>query len=153
MSSISWMLVKQLDELVQHDFERFKWSLTRNNAQDFRPVPRSKLENAKQHKVVDLLVDQYGEENAANITIKILKDIGQENLASDLEKMVAGQVQAKVVEVDGASSHQVDSSSSSSSSRAVGVSQEIKADTASTVSAPVQSGGIYNGPVTMNFTK
>lgn len=90
MSSISWILVKHLDELVQGDFDRFKWSLMRNNAQGFRPVPRSKLENAKQHDVVDLMVDQYGPQDAANITINILKDIGKENLASTLEKMVAG---------------------------------------------------------------
>lgn len=90
MSSISWILVKHLDELVQGDLDRFKRSLMRNKAQGFRPVPRSKLENANQHDVVDLMVDQYGPQDAANITINILKDIGKENLASTLEKMVAG---------------------------------------------------------------
>ncbi|MCJ8748238.1 hypothetical protein PDJAM_G00162590 [Pangasius djambal] len=148
MSSIPSLLLKHLDELVQDDLDRFKLSLTRNMAQGFDPIPRSKLENAKHHNVVDLLVDQYGPSNAAKITVQILNQIGQKKLANDLEKKLEGKgaggpVQA--AEVHGASS-------SSSSSQAGEVSQNISAEGPSNIHAPVLSGGNYYSPVTMNFT-
>ncbi|MCI4394042.1 hypothetical protein PGIGA_G00164220 [Pangasianodon gigas] len=91
MSFIPTLLLEHLDELVQDDLDRFKMSLTRKMAQGFDPIPRSKLEKAKHHNVVDLLVDQYGPSDAAKITVQILNQIGQKKLASDLEKKLEGK--------------------------------------------------------------
>lgn len=91
MSSVGVLLLKTLDELVKDDFERFKWSLTSNNAQGFEPISRCKLENAKQHNVVDLMVNQYGTPEAAKITVQVLKQIEQKKLANDLEKKLKAE--------------------------------------------------------------
>lgn len=92
MASISLLLLNYLDDLNQDDFDRFKWSLTSNMAQSFDPIPRSKLENAKQLNVVQLMVNQYGDSDAATITVQVLKLIHQNKLASDLEKKLESKV-------------------------------------------------------------
>lgn len=86
MSSISILLLGHFDELIQDDFERFKWSLMNDKAQGFESISRRKLEKAKQFEVVDLMVNQYGPSEAAKITIQVLRQIEQKKLASDLEK-------------------------------------------------------------------
>ncbi|KAK2818309.1 hypothetical protein Q7C36_022242 [Tachysurus vachellii] len=143
MSSIGFLLLNTLDELVKEDFERFKWSLTNNNAQGFEPISRCKLENAKQRDIVDLMVNQYEPPGAAKVTVQVLKQIGQNKLANDLEKKLKAEVEA--AEGDGVSS------SSSSSSQAAKVSVNISADSGSNISAPALS-GTFNGPVNINYS-
>lgn len=65
MSTISNLILKALDELLQDDFRRFKASLTNNMAQGFDSIPRGKLEKAEQLDVMGLMVDQFGESEAA----------------------------------------------------------------------------------------
>ncbi|KAG7316140.1 hypothetical protein KOW79_021006 [Hemibagrus wyckioides] len=149
MSSTSILLLRHLDELIQDDFERFKWSLMNNKAQGFESISRSKLEKAKQFEVVDLMVDKYEPSEAAKITVQVLRQIGQEKLASDLEKKLEGEGHVQAAEGDGVCSS---SSSSSSSSKAVGVSMNISAEGGSSINAPPLSGGIFNGPVNINFS-
>ncbi|KAK3511199.1 hypothetical protein QTP70_032259 [Hemibagrus guttatus] len=143
MSSPSSLLLKHLDELKQDDFERFKWSLMNNKAQGFESISRSKLENAKRYEVVDLMVNQYGPSEAARIAVQVLKQIGQNNLASDLEKKLEVEAHVHPAEGDGASS---------SSSKAVGVSVNISAEGGSNINAPPLSGGVFHGPVNINFS-
>ncbi|XP_060716377.1 pyrin [Tachysurus vachellii] len=145
MSSIGFLLLNTLDELVKEDFERFKWSLTNNNAQGFEPISRCKLENAKQRDIVDLMVNQYEPPGAAKVTVQVLKQIGQNKLANDLEKKLKAEAQVEAAEGDGVSS------SSSSSSQAAKVSVNISADSGSNISAPALS-GTFNGPVNINYS-
>lgn len=86
MSSISSLLQKYLDELVQNDFKSFKSFLMSSRAQGFDPISRSRLESADQLDVVELMVNQYGESEAADITVRVLKQIKQNKIAADLEK-------------------------------------------------------------------
>ncbi|KAM9454642.1 caspase b-like isoform 1-T2 [Clarias gariepinus] len=144
MSLISRLILKNLDELKQDDFERFKLSLTRTMADGFEPIPCSKLEKANQSNVVELMVNQYRPAKAADITVKVLRDIGQNHLSMDLEEKLKEKVQTGGVDSES-------SSSSSSSSQAAGVSMTISADGASNIQAPFFSGVNCHGPVTMNF--
>lgn len=90
MASISSLLLKYLDELVQGEIQRFKSYLTKNMMKDFDPIPRSKLENADQIHIVELMVDQYDESGASFITVQILKQINKNKLARELEKELEG---------------------------------------------------------------
>ncbi|XP_047659209.1 uncharacterized protein si:ch211-114l13.9 [Tachysurus fulvidraco] len=144
MSSVGVLLLEALDELVKDDLERFKWHLMRNNAQGFEPISRRKLENAKQHDVVDLMVNQYGSPEAAKITVQVLRLIGQKKLANDLEKKLKAEAHVEPAEGDGVSS-------SSSSSQAADMAVNISADGGSNISAPALS-GTFHGPVNINCT-
>lgn len=90
MATISSRILEHLDELGEDDFEEFKCSLTRNMAQGFTSIPRSKLEKAKRHNVVDLMVNQYGPKDAGRITVQVLEQRGQIQLARDLEEKLNG---------------------------------------------------------------
>ncbi|KAM9454644.1 apoptosis-associated speck-like protein containing a CARD isoform 2-T3 [Clarias gariepinus] len=144
MCLIRSLILKNLDELKQDDFERFKTSLTGTIVEGFELIPCSKLEKANQINVVDLMVSQYGPAETVDITVKVLRDIGQNHLAMDLEEKLKEKVQTGGVDSES-------SSSSSSSSQAAGVSMTISADGASNIQAPFFSGVNCHGPVTMNF--
>lgn len=92
MASEGRLILNKLNELVKEDFETFKWFLTNDMVEGFSSIPRSKLEKAERYNVVQLMVDQYGSPGAANITVQILKQIGQSKLSSDLEKELTGKV-------------------------------------------------------------
>lgn len=69
-------------------------------ARGFDPIPRSKLENATRLNVLKLMVDQYGESDASNITVQVLKQLNQNKLASELEQNIGEKLktQGRVVE-------------------------------------------------------
>ncbi|KAM9454647.1 uncharacterized protein Hap1MRO34_020450 isoform 5-T6 [Clarias gariepinus] len=111
-------------------------------ADGFELIPCSKLEKANQINVADLMVNQYGPAETADITVKVLKDKGQNHLSMDLEEKLKDKDQTGGVDGE---------SSSSSSSQAAGVSLTISADRTSNIQALVISGVNCHGPVTMTI--
>ncbi|XP_060755587.1 caspase b [Neoarius graeffei] len=150
MCRISHLILNCLDELFKNEFKKFKWSLMENNVQGFTSIPRGRLENADKQDLVDLMVDQYGDPEAANITVQVLESLGKNDLASKLQRKLQGQGSGGGVQAGTAGG--VGVASSSSSSQAGGVSLNISADGQSTLLAPVLSGGTFNGPVNINYT-
>lgn len=100
MSSIFCNLIlDHLNELLEDDFEIFKGHLMRNMADGFVPIQRYKLEKARRLKVMELMVDQYEPTQAANITVKILQRMGQNQLSRELEeKLTAKGLEGKTIQ-------------------------------------------------------
>uniref|UniRef100_A0A671MAU6 Si:ch211-114l13.9 n=1 Tax=Sinocyclocheilus anshuiensis TaxID=1608454 RepID=A0A671MAU6_9TELE len=73
-----------LSELLEAEFKEFKWQLSNSGTQD-NSISRGKLETANRHKVVDLIVQQYGSSDAGKIAIRVLRKIKQNELADQLK--------------------------------------------------------------------
>uniref|UniRef100_A0A8C7ZYW5 Pyrin domain-containing protein n=1 Tax=Oryzias sinensis TaxID=183150 RepID=A0A8C7ZYW5_9TELE len=65
---------------------RFQWYLTEGVLQTFKSIPRSHLEHASRPETVTRIVERYGEDKAVEITIQILREIGNNNEAEKLMK-------------------------------------------------------------------
>lgn len=71
----------------------------RNMADGFVPVQRYKLEKARRLKVMELMVDQYEPTQAANIAVKILQRMGQNQLSGELEeKLKANGLEGETIQ-------------------------------------------------------
>lgn len=88
MAATKKMIFETLQNLKSDDFTEFSWHLE-NPTEGFEPIPEAKLENATRQKVVDLMVQQYTDE-AGNIAVQVLRDMKQNDLASDLERKLQG---------------------------------------------------------------
>ncbi|XP_076842086.1 caspase b-like [Brachyhypopomus gauderio] len=140
MANVPVLILDSLSELLEEEFKSFKWQLTDGVAKGFRPISKGKLEKAKQTDVVDLMVGQYGLSEAGTITVRILQNIQHNNLADKLKTRLSD------VQVDASAS-----STTSPASSTLGLTQNIKADQNSRVTAPVVSGATFNAPVNFSF--
>ncbi|KAG9332903.1 hypothetical protein JZ751_014409 [Albula glossodonta] len=75
-----------MDELLAEELKRFRWNLTHDVPEGFRPIPKGQLENRDVPDTVHQMLDSYGEEGAVKVTLHVLKTTGQNNLAQKLEK-------------------------------------------------------------------
>ncbi|XP_048050946.1 caspase b-like [Megalobrama amblycephala] len=139
MATAKRVIYNTLEKLKSDDFTAFIWHLE-NPTEGIEPIPESKLENANRQKVVDLMVKQYTDK-AGTIAVKVLRDMNQNDLASDLERKLQGDVPAG----GGASS-----SGTSVTPQTTGVTQNINTSNGGTVKAHVIQGGVYNAPLTFN---
>ncbi|XP_036413446.1 pyrin [Colossoma macropomum] len=147
MPTVSTVLVDHLDDLLDAEFNRFKWHLTDGVADGFSPISKGKLEKAKQQEVVNLMISAYGPSDAGKITGRILRKMQQNNLADQLKKNLAEvkDQEDQADQADGAVS------SPAKASRAPRVHQNIKADSSGRVSANVISDGQFHGPTNLTF--
>ncbi|XP_059361694.1 NACHT, LRR and PYD domains-containing protein 12-like [Carassius carassius] len=81
MASVEERLLKSLEELVKDDLKKFQWHLKKHEC-----ISTSEMEDADRLKTVDKLVTCFGPEEAVKITVAILKKIGKNDLAEQLEK-------------------------------------------------------------------
>ncbi|XP_030635300.1 apoptosis-associated speck-like protein containing a CARD [Chanos chanos] len=86
MANMSSLLLNTLEELGKKEFSKFKWYLKEGVSEDFTPIPKGKLEDTETEDVVDLMRDQYGEEDAGRITVLILREMRNNHLAEKLNK-------------------------------------------------------------------
>ncbi|KAG9335541.1 hypothetical protein JZ751_004508, partial [Albula glossodonta] len=86
MAGIPGLLAATLDELYAEELKRFRWTLTHNVPEGFRPIPRGKLQNMDVPGTVDLMLDTYGGEGAVRVTLHTLRKTDQRELAQRLEK-------------------------------------------------------------------
>uniref|UniRef100_A0A8C5PL41 Apoptosis-associated speck-like protein containing a CARD n=1 Tax=Leptobrachium leishanense TaxID=445787 RepID=A0A8C5PL41_9ANUR len=81
------VLVENLDELDEKTFKRFKNKLNDIKLkEEFRNPPRSRLETADVDDVASLILDMYMESYGVTVTIEVLKAIGQNQRASQIEQ-------------------------------------------------------------------
>uniref|UniRef100_A0A3P9HIV3 Pyrin domain-containing protein n=1 Tax=Oryzias latipes TaxID=8090 RepID=A0A3P9HIV3_ORYLA len=85
------LLLESLEQLRTVDFEKFQWYLTEGVLQSFKSIPRSHLEHASRPETVTRIVERYGEDKAVEITIQILREIGNNNEAEKLMKAHSGK--------------------------------------------------------------
>ncbi|XP_016418140.1 caspase-1-B-like [Sinocyclocheilus rhinocerous] len=77
-------LLEALKELKKAELKEFIWHLCNGVAADIEPIPRGNLEEADRQDVVDCMVEQYSDD-AGKITVQVLRNIKQNNLANHLE--------------------------------------------------------------------
>ncbi|XDV36524.1 hypothetical protein PO909_006284 [Leuciscus waleckii] len=79
MASVKELLLKTLDNLIEDDLRRFKWHLKHDG-----PIGARKLEKADVIDIVDIIMGHFGEEEAVQKTLNILKKMNQNQTAEDL---------------------------------------------------------------------
>ncbi|XP_073485503.1 NACHT, LRR and PYD domains-containing protein 6-like isoform X2 [Aquarana catesbeiana] len=80
------LLIYSLVDLKRSDFKRFRNKLSDFSYRDKRPIPRGKVENADWITIKDLLIEEYGEEGALDVTIDVLTVIDLMGPANDLQE-------------------------------------------------------------------
>ncbi|XP_057187624.1 caspase b-like isoform X1 [Triplophysa rosa] len=86
MATTTTAIFDALQELLESEFEEFKWRLSDGVDSDITSIPRGKLQKANRHEVVDIMVQQYGTSNAGTNAVKALRRIKQNERAKKLEK-------------------------------------------------------------------
>uniref|UniRef100_A0A3Q3KF51 Pyrin domain-containing protein n=1 Tax=Monopterus albus TaxID=43700 RepID=A0A3Q3KF51_MONAL len=84
ISMITLILQKKLENLFKDDFKNFHFHLCQYKTSKFKPISQGKLEGKDTMDTARLMTDYYQHE-AVYVTIDILKDINQRQLASELE--------------------------------------------------------------------
>lgn len=77
--------LKALDELDDDDFERFVFFLCQ---MDEEKIPKGAMSHKSRVVVAQKMIETYGKQDALQITIGILKEMKNNNLASQLEKQI-----------------------------------------------------------------
>ncbi|XP_026101657.1 protein NLRC3-like [Carassius auratus] len=80
MDDVEELLLKSLEQLDKDGLKKFQWHLKK-----LKCISSSEMEDADRLKTVDKLVAFYRLEEAVKITVSILRKIGQNNLAVQLE--------------------------------------------------------------------
>ncbi|KAF3687948.1 Pyrin Marenostrin [Channa argus] len=83
------LLLTSLEDLLEADFEKFKFYLAMNVFDGYKPIPTSFLEKATRLDTVKKMTKSYPEEWAVNITVEILKKVPNLDAAEKLQKAYA----------------------------------------------------------------
>lgn len=80
------LLLATLEELTERggNLEQFQWFLT-SLLPVFPPIPESQLDDPDRQDTVDEMVQSFGPEDAVKITLRILRNLKQFDLAKKLE--------------------------------------------------------------------
>ncbi|XP_018531803.1 sterile alpha motif domain-containing protein 9 [Lates calcarifer] len=93
-SKISVEIQKTLDNLIKGDLKMFHFYLHEHTKSGHKPIPRGRLEGKDTMDTAKVMTSHYGNEGALWVTIDILKEINQCELACQLEKNM-GQLQQR----------------------------------------------------------
>lgn len=83
-STIPEILLHTLENMKKTELKSFLWHLT-VGVEGFKRIPRAQLDKADLVDTVDRMVERYGHSGAADVMLRILKKINQNQLAKDLE--------------------------------------------------------------------
>ncbi|XP_036418747.1 NACHT, LRR and PYD domains-containing protein 12-like isoform X2 [Colossoma macropomum] len=83
MANISQVLLDTLQNLGGKDLKLFQWKLT-SGVEGFKSIPKALLEDADRLDTVDKMVASYDLSGAVAITLDILKNLNQNQLAEEL---------------------------------------------------------------------
>ncbi|KAL1276328.1 hypothetical protein QQF64_035951 [Cirrhinus molitorella] len=81
MASVKDLLMDSLQELKEAELEVFHWHL----ANEYKCIPKCKVEKAKKFDTVDTIVACFGPEEAVKVMVKMLRKINQMIWANNLE--------------------------------------------------------------------
>ncbi|KAG9331213.1 hypothetical protein JZ751_019743, partial [Albula glossodonta] len=124
------------------ELKRFRWNLTHDVPEGFRPIPKVQLENRDVPDTVDQMLDSHGEEGAVKVTLHILKKTRHHNLAQRLEKdYVTTETGGNAVD---------HTEQASTDLRSVPYHSSITAHTGASVAAPQVYGCNVAGNMTVN---
>ncbi|XP_051801522.1 NACHT, LRR and PYD domains-containing protein 12-like isoform X6 [Acanthochromis polyacanthus] len=89
MTTPKEVLLGTLNELVEEEFDKFKWFLNQEEIlKDFKSIPKSRLEKAKRFSTVDEMVQTYGTTDALKVTEKVLLEMKK----IDLVRKISGTI-------------------------------------------------------------
>ncbi|XP_032183809.1 pyrin isoform X1 [Mustela erminea] len=94
-------LLDSLEELGDNDFEKFKFKLSISLEKDHSRIPWGHLQNAKPVKLATLMITHYGEENAARLTLQVLRAMNQNLLAEKLNRVIGPELLIQASGTDG----------------------------------------------------
>uniref|UniRef100_M3YUM4 Pyrin n=1 Tax=Mustela putorius furo TaxID=9669 RepID=M3YUM4_MUSPF len=94
-------LLDSLEELGDNDFEKFKFKLSIRLEKDHSRIPWGQLQNAKPVKLATLMITHYGEENAARLTLQVLRAMNQNLLAEKLNRVIGPELLIQASGTDG----------------------------------------------------
>lgn len=77
-----------LDDLREDDLKKFIFHLTGSTDCKQKAIPRGKLEGKDRLDIAELMTDHYGGDEALRVTVDLLKEIGQRQLALQLERSI-----------------------------------------------------------------
>ncbi|XP_042260306.1 NACHT, LRR and PYD domains-containing protein 12-like isoform X2 [Thunnus maccoyii] len=83
-------LLNILDDLTEHEFNKFTWSLKNQKVGDIEPIKVSQLEKADRKNVVDLMVQKYEFAGAVTVMKSTLKKINRNDLVKKLSNIGSG---------------------------------------------------------------
>ncbi|KAM3620267.1 uncharacterized protein V6R79_020641 [Siganus canaliculatus] len=90
--NITLEINKSLENLYKDNLKSFIFHLEEHAKTMGRPIPRSKLESRNTMEITRLMIEHFGSKTeAAEVTRECLKDSGQSNIASKLEKAIGQQ--------------------------------------------------------------
>ncbi|XP_053178657.1 sterile alpha motif domain-containing protein 9-like [Scomber japonicus] len=84
--AITVEIQKTLDDLLKEDLKRFHFNLQQHTNSKCKPIPRGKLEGKDTMDTAKLLTEHYGSNEALQVTLEVLKEISQCDLACHLER-------------------------------------------------------------------
>ncbi|KAK2835070.1 hypothetical protein Q5P01_015554 [Channa striata] len=90
---------KTLENLLKEDLKKFHFNLRDYRDSSQKPIALGKLEGKDTMDTAKLMTDHYGNEEALRVTIEVLKEINQRDLARQMEKNT-GQPQHKCLSRD-----------------------------------------------------
>ncbi|XP_036804805.1 uncharacterized protein LOC110518417 isoform X2 [Oncorhynchus mykiss] len=90
------LLLTSLKELTEEQLKTFQSHLTTVQLPGFPPIPESQLENTDRQVTVDQMVERYGPEGAVEITVEILREMNQHDLAKKLQRDHRGKKLKKI---------------------------------------------------------
>ncbi|XP_067353124.1 uncharacterized protein [Channa argus] len=129
-------LLEVLEELEEESFQKFKWHLEDANIPEgHKGIKKSKLEKAEMQGIVDLMVQNYGTSEVAEVTKKILEKIPRIDLVERLCESSSG---AKEDSDTGSSSSQNQVSTNQQRDGKAPASSECSSNTGSSSSQPSQ---------------
>ncbi|XP_067441834.1 NACHT, LRR and PYD domains-containing protein 12-like [Thunnus thynnus] len=83
-------LLKTLEDLIEKEFEDFKWFLKHESLEGHQAIKAAQLEKAKRRDTVDLMVQTYQLPGAVEVTKKLLKKINRNDLLQSLSDSSSG---------------------------------------------------------------
>ncbi|XP_063145292.1 NACHT, LRR and PYD domains-containing protein 12-like isoform X2 [Candoia aspera] len=85
-------IYKALEQLLEDQFKEFKWILEDTDYDGKPTVPKGRLEKADKRKVVDLMIQSYGEDAALKVCIDILQRSNVRDVAANLKEATTKDV-------------------------------------------------------------
>ncbi|XP_064815390.1 uncharacterized protein LOC135531181 isoform X2 [Oncorhynchus masou masou] len=95
MFAVRDLLLTSLQELTEEQLKIFQSHQTSGRICGFPPIPESQLENTDRQVTVDQMVKRYDPEGAVEITLRILREMNQHDLAKKLQRDHRGKKRKK----------------------------------------------------------
>ncbi|XP_020515514.2 sterile alpha motif domain-containing protein 9 [Labrus bergylta] len=88
--NITVVIQETLDNLKKEDFKKFHFHLKQYKTSQFQPIRESKLEGKDTMDTAQLMTDHYESNGAVRVTVDVLREINQCELANQLENTMGG---------------------------------------------------------------